>query len=59
MLRYRLAAALCAPYEISGHAIIIGASVGVTLIGDGADIGAYFKRADEALYRAKQEGLLL
>ncbi|WP_395448162.1 diguanylate cyclase domain-containing protein [Aminobacter sp. UC22_36] len=48
--------ALCAPYEIGGHAITIGASVGVTLIGDGADSGTYFKRADEALYRAKQEG---
>ncbi|MBB6468927.1 diguanylate cyclase (GGDEF)-like protein/PAS domain S-box-containing protein [Aminobacter lissarensis] len=53
----RVVEALCAPYEIGGHQITIGASVGVTLIGDDStDIDAYFKRADKALYRAKQDG---
>lgn len=53
----RIVEALCAPYDIGGHQISIGASVGVTLIGnDSSDIGTYFKRADAALYRAKQDG---
>ena len=53
----RIVEALCAPYEIGGHQISIGASVGVTLIGDNSsDIGSYLKRADAALYRAKQDG---
>lgn len=53
----RIVEALCAPYEIGGQQISIGASVGVTLIGnDSSDIGTYFKRADAALYRAKQDG---
>lgn len=53
----RIVEALCAPYEIGDQKISIGASVGVTLIGnDSGDIGTYFKRADAALYRAKQDG---
>jgi diguanylate cyclase (GGDEF)-like protein len=53
----RIIAAVCAPYAISGHNIIIGASVGIAVIdrraGDSADILRY---ADMALYRAKNEG---
>jgi diguanylate cyclase len=49
--------AVCAPYTISGHDIIIGASIGIAVIdrraGDAADILRY---ADMALYRAKNEG---
>jgi diguanylate cyclase (GGDEF)-like protein len=53
----RIIAALCAPYSINGHTIIIGASIGIAVIdrraGDAADILRY---ADMALYRAKNEG---
>ena len=53
----RIIAAVCAPYTISGHAINIGASIGIAVIdrraGDAGDILRY---ADMALYRAKNEG---
>jgi diguanylate cyclase len=53
----RIITALCAPYSINGHNIIIGASLGIATIDrrarDAADILRY---ADMALYRAKNEG---
>jgi diguanylate cyclase (GGDEF)-like protein len=53
----RAIAALCAPYLISGHTIVIGASIGIAIIDkrtvSAADIMRY---ADMALYRAKNEG---
>src|ERR1700719_2995841 len=53
----RIIAAVCAPYMISGHNIIIGSSIGIAVIDrrarDAADILRY---ADMALYRAKNEG---
>jgi len=53
----RIIAAACAPYAISGHNIIIGASIGIAVIdrraADATDILRY---ADMALYRAKNEG---
>jgi diguanylate cyclase (GGDEF)-like protein len=53
----RIIAAVCAPYSISGHNIIIGASIGIAVIDrrarDATDILRY---ADMALYRAKNEG---
>jgi diguanylate cyclase len=53
----RIITAVCAPYMISGHNIIIGASIGIAVIDrrarDAADILRY---ADMALYRAKNEG---
>jgi diguanylate cyclase (GGDEF)-like protein len=54
----RIISALCAPYSISGHNIVIGASIGIATIdkrsdGAAADIMRY---ADMALYRAKNEG---
>ena len=53
----RIIAAVCAPYMISSHNIIIGASIGIAVIDrrarDAADILRY---ADMALYRAKNEG---
>jgi len=53
----RIITAVCAPYSISGHNIIIGASIGIAAIDrrarDAADILRY---ADMALYRAKNEG---
>jgi diguanylate cyclase (GGDEF)-like protein len=56
-LAQRIIAAISAPYAISGHNIVIGASVGIAVIdkncGGSADIMRY---ADMALYRAKNEG---
>jgi diguanylate cyclase (GGDEF)-like protein len=53
----RIISAVCAPYSINGHNIIIGASIGIAVIdrrvGDAGDILRY---ADMALYRAKNEG---
>ena len=53
----RLIAVLRAPYSIGGHTLLIGASIGIAVIdrrtGDAADI---MRRADVALYRAKNEG---
>jgi diguanylate cyclase (GGDEF)-like protein len=45
------------PYEIDGHRVVIGVSVGVTLAPtDGTDPARLFRNADLALYRAKQTG---
>ncbi len=53
----RLIAALCTPYTINDKTIVIGASVGIAVIGknisDPADV---MRHADMALYRAKNEG---
>ena len=53
----RIIAALRAPYAVMGHTLAIGASIGITSItretGEVADI---MRRADVALYRAKNEG---
>jgi diguanylate cyclase (GGDEF)-like protein len=53
----RLIAILRAPYTVSGHTLVIGASIGIAVIerasGDAADI---MRRADVALYRAKSQG---
>ncbi len=53
----RIIAAICAPYAIGGHNIVIGASIGIAVIdkncAGAADIMRY---ADMALYRAKNEG---
>ncbi|MFN3658076.1 MAG: putative bifunctional diguanylate cyclase/phosphodiesterase [Pseudolabrys sp.] len=53
----RIISALCAPYSVGGHNIVIGASIGISVIdktsGQAADIMRY---ADMALYRAKNEG---
>jgi len=45
------------PFEIEGHEILIGASIGIVLAPDhGADLTSLLKKADLALYRAKNEG---
>ncbi len=54
----RIISAICTPYVISGHNILIGASIGIAIIdhrsqGVAADVMRY---ADMALYRAKNEG---
>jgi predicted signal transduction protein with EAL and GGDEF domain len=46
-----------APFEIDGHHIVIGTSIGITLAPqDGADADQLLKCADLALYRAKMDG---
>jgi diguanylate cyclase len=53
----RIISAVCAPYLISGHNIIIGASIGIAVIDRRArDAGDILRYADMALYRAKNEG---
>src|SRR5262249_11551243 len=53
----RIISAVCAPYSISGHNIVIGASVGIAAIDRRArDAGDILRYADMALYRAKNEG---
>ncbi|WP_158279441.1 putative bifunctional diguanylate cyclase/phosphodiesterase [Falsochrobactrum shanghaiense] len=53
----RLISVLSQPYDINGHMMVIGASIGIALVptdGDSAD--TLLKNADMALYRAKDEG---
>jgi diguanylate cyclase (GGDEF)-like protein len=46
-----------APYEIDGHQVIVGASVGIAIApADGGKSDVLMKNADLALYRAKADG---
>jgi diguanylate cyclase (GGDEF)-like protein len=52
-----LIAALTAPYDLDGHQVDIGVSIGAALAPDhGEDPDELLKHADLALYRAKAEG---
>jgi diguanylate cyclase (GGDEF)-like protein len=52
-----LIAALTAPYDLDGHQVDIGVSIGAALAPDhGDDPDELLKHADLALYRAKAEG---
>jgi len=45
------------PYEIQGHDVIVGASIGIAMApGDGAIADMLLRNADMALYRAKSDG---
>jgi diguanylate cyclase (GGDEF)-like protein/PAS domain S-box-containing protein len=53
----RLIDALVPPFQIQGHELQIGASIGIsTYPQDGADIGTLLKNADAAMYQAKAGG---
>jgi len=53
----RLIAALAEPFEVNGHELTAGASVGIAMApGDAADADTLLKHADLALYQAKGEG---
>jgi diguanylate cyclase (GGDEF)-like protein len=53
----RLIQALAEPFDIEGHQIVIGASVGIAMApDDGNDPDRLMKNADMALYRAKEDG---
>jgi predicted signal transduction protein with EAL and GGDEF domain len=55
-LAARIITVVSAPYEIDGHEIEIGTSIGVALApGDGLDPDRLLKNADLALYRAKTD----
>jgi len=57
ILAGRIVEELGEPYDINGHHVVIGASVGIAVAprdGTGADV--LLKNADMALYRAKSEG---
>jgi diguanylate cyclase (GGDEF)-like protein len=56
-LAHRLIEAIGSPYELEGHPVVIGISVGITVApADGAESSALLKHADLALYRAKSDG---
>jgi len=57
MLAQRIVEALAAPFNIEGRNCSITTSIGVAIYpDDGADIHTLLKRADKALYRAKELG---
>jgi diguanylate cyclase (GGDEF)-like protein len=57
LLARRIIETLSLPYELDGHQVLIGASIGIALIpADGADPDTLLKNADIALYRAKSDG---
>jgi diguanylate cyclase (GGDEF)-like protein len=57
VLATRIIEAVGAPYEINGHSVVVGVSLGIAIApDDGTHVGALLKRADMALYRAKAEG---
>ena len=56
-LARRLVEVLGEPYEIDGHEVVIGTSIGIAIIpSDGFNPDELLKNADLALYRAKGEG---
>ena len=53
----RIVKSMSSPFNIDGHQIQIGASVGIAMApADGEDTDTLMKNADLALYRAKSEG---
>ncbi len=56
-LASRILEAFNEPYEVNGHNLPVGVSIGIAMApADGADPDALFKNADLALYLAKGEG---
>jgi diguanylate cyclase (GGDEF)-like protein/PAS domain S-box-containing protein len=56
-LASRIVETVSAPYEIEGHQIVIGTSIGISLAPvDGRNPDELLKNADLALYRAKADG---
>jgi diguanylate cyclase (GGDEF)-like protein/PAS domain S-box-containing protein len=56
-LASRLVDVISAPYDINGHHVVIGTSIGVSIAPtDGTDPDQLLKNADMALYRAKADG---
>ena len=56
-LAQRIVGTLSEPYDLNGHNVVIGASVGIALAPvDTTDLNDLLKMADIALYRAKADG---
>ncbi len=56
-LALRLIEVVGAPYDIDGHQVIVGVSIGIAITpGDGNEPDVLMKNADLALYRAKADG---
>ena len=56
-LAMRLIEAIGAPYELDGHQVVLGVSVGIAIApDDGHEPDLLMKNADLALYRAKADG---
>ena len=56
-LATRLIEVVGAPYDLDGHQVVVGASVGVTVApAEGTEPDVLMKNADLALYRAKADG---
>jgi diguanylate cyclase (GGDEF)-like protein len=57
VLARRIVEAIAEPFNVQGHHILIGASIGIAVApADGRDTDTLMKNADLALYRAKGEG---
>ena len=57
LLSERIVAVLSAPFEIDGHQVIVGVSIGIALApDDGTQAEKLLRNADMALYRAKSDG---
>ncbi|HET8587350.1 MAG TPA: EAL domain-containing protein [Candidatus Limnocylindria bacterium] len=57
ILARRLVEAISEPYDLDGHQVMVGVSIGIALApADGTDVDDLMKNADMALYRAKTEG---
>jgi diguanylate cyclase (GGDEF)-like protein len=56
-LASRLVNALAAPFEIDGHPVVIGCSIGIALVPEhGTRIDQILRNADLALYKSKNSG---
>jgi diguanylate cyclase (GGDEF)-like protein len=56
-LGQRVIETLGMPYNLAGHTVIVGASIGIALAGDGGmNADTLLKNADMALYQAKTKG---
>jgi diguanylate cyclase (GGDEF)-like protein len=56
-LANRLVEEISAPYELGGHQVVVGLSIGIALApNDGMDPDELLRNADMALYRAKADG---
>lgn len=53
----RINRALAQPFDLNGHQVFIGSSVGISVFpGDGDDTATLLRNADMAMYRAKEAG---